>query len=71
MAKNRLYYGDTIDVLGPYIADESVDLTCLDPPVNSNRDYSVIFSEDKVNDEPSQAQIHAFEDTLHWTYVTR
>jgi hypothetical protein len=56
VAKNRLYYSDTIDVVRRYIADESVDLICLDPP---------------LNDEQSQAQIHAFEDTLHWTYVTR
>jgi hypothetical protein len=35
-------YGDNLDVL-PQISDESVDLICLDPPLNSNRSYNVLF----------------------------
>jgi DNA modification methylase len=27
----------------PQISDESVDLICLDPPLNSNRSYNVLF----------------------------
>jgi 16S rRNA G966 N2-methylase RsmD len=37
---NVLYYGDNLDILRRYIADESVDLIYLDPPFNSNRDYN-------------------------------
>lgn len=36
--KNRLYYGDNLDILRNHIADESVDLIYLDPPFNSNAD---------------------------------
>jgi 16S rRNA G966 N2-methylase RsmD len=32
--KNQLFYGDNLDVLRRYIADESVDLVYLDPPFN-------------------------------------
>ena len=43
--KNQLYFGDNLDVLGRYVADESVDLVYLDPPFNSNASYSVLFKE--------------------------
>jgi len=32
---NTLYYGDNLDILRRYVADESVDLIYLDPPFNS------------------------------------
>ena len=44
MKKNHLYFGDNLGILQKYIADESVDLVYLDPPFNSNRNYSVIFN---------------------------
>lgn len=69
MDKNHLYYGDNLEVLPKYIKDESVDLVYLDPPFNSNRNYSVIFNRDGGVDE-DQAQIEAFEDTWHWTPST-
>lgn len=51
--------------LREHIADESVDLVYLDPPFNSNATYNVLFkAPDGVQ---SQAQIEAFDDTLHWT----
>ncbi|BBX90936.1 restriction endonuclease [Mycolicibacterium boenickei] len=71
MDKNQLYYGDNLDVLRKYrkeIPDESVDLVYLDPPFNSNRNYSVIFNKSGHVDDA--AQIEAFEDTWHWTPVT-
>ena len=34
--KNKLYYGDNLDILRDFAA-ESVDLIYLDPPFNSNR----------------------------------
>ena len=39
--KNPLYFGDNLDVLRRYVADESVDLVYLDPPFNSNATYNV------------------------------
>ena len=38
---NHLYFGDNLDILRQYIADESVDLIYLDPPFNSNATYNV------------------------------
>jgi len=62
--KNTLYYGDNLNVLRQYIADESVDLIYLDPPFKSDQDYNVLFAEQ--NGTRSAAQIRAFEDTWHW-----
>ena len=59
-----LYYGDNLDILTRYIADESVDLVYLDPPFNSKRDYNLLFKSPKGHS--SEAQIEAFEDTWHW-----
>ena len=61
---NRLYFGDNLDILRQYVADESVDLIYLDPPFNSNATYNVLFREH--SGEESAAQITAFEDTWHW-----
>ena len=64
--RNRLYYGDNLDILRTreYFPDESVDLIYLDPPFNSNRNYNVLFKSESGAD--SEAQITAFEDTWHW-----
>lgn len=64
MDTNVLYYGDNLDILRKYIPDESVDLVYLDPPFNSNRDYSVIFKDE--SGRKFDAQLMAFEDTWHW-----
>ena len=61
---NTLFYGDNLDILREYIADESVDLVYLDPPFNSNATYNVLFK--APTGEQSQAQIEAFEDSWHW-----
>ncbi|WP_373138020.1 DNA methyltransferase [Mycobacterium marinum] len=66
---NRLYFGDNLEVLDEHVADESVDLVYLDPPFNSNRNYSVIFGRNRAADEAA-AQIQAFEDTWRWTHTT-
>jgi adenine specific DNA methylase Mod len=63
-AINTLFYGDNLDILREYIADESVDLVYLDPPFNSNATYNVLFK--APGGEQSQAQIEAFEDSWHW-----
>ena len=61
---NRLYYGDNLDILRRYIADESVDLAYLDPPFKSSQDYNVLFRHQEGH--PAAAQIKAFEDTWRW-----
>jgi len=66
---NTLYYGDNLDILRKYVADESVDLIYLDPPFNSKRAYNVIFQDKTGRD--SAAQIQAFEDTWTWTPETQ
>jgi DNA modification methylase len=60
---NTLYYGDNLPVLRE-MPDESVDLVYLDPPFNSNANYSAIFKDE--SGQRSDAQIKAFEDTWHW-----
>jgi len=60
---NTLYYGDNLDILRRYVADESVDLVYLDPPFNGNANYNVLFKEH--SGEQATSQILAFEDT--WT----
>jgi len=62
--RNRLYFGDNLQVLRERISDESVDLIYLDPPFNSKADYNVIFREH--SGKGPGAQIQAFEDTWHW-----
>ncbi len=62
--KNTLYYGDNLQILREYIADESIDLVYLDPPFNSKRTYNVLFKNESGQD--SEAQIAAFDDTWHW-----
>lgn len=61
---NTLYFGDNLDILRKYIADESVDLIYLDPPFNSKRNYNILFKSPKGQD--SDAQMTAFEDTWRW-----
>ncbi len=62
--KNKLYYGDNLDILREYVADESVDLIYLDPPFNSKADYNVLFKTSAG--EGSAAQAGAFKDTWEW-----
>ena len=64
ITSNTLFYGDNLEILREYIADESIDLVYLDPPFNSNRNYNVLFRDEVGKD--SEAQITAFEDTWHW-----
>lgn len=62
-AKNKLYYGDNLEVLRKYIKDESVDLCYIDPPFNSKRNYNQIYNNIGKED---QAQAQAFIDTWTW-----
>jgi DNA modification methylase len=65
---NALYYGDNLDVLKRYGANDSIDLIYLDPPFNSNQDYNVLFAEQ--DGSRSAAQIKAFADTWRWDSVS-
>ena len=62
--KNELYYGDNLDIMREYIADESIDLIYLDPPFNSKASYNIIFGDE--GGKRSDAQISVFEDTWKW-----
>ena len=62
--KNKLYFGDNLDILREHVASDSVDLIYLDPPFNSKATYNVLFQE--KSGEMAAAQITAFEDTWQW-----
>ncbi len=66
--KNKLYYGDNLQVLREYIADASVDLIYLDPPFNSRQDYNDLFAE--KHGSRSASQITAFQDSWEWNLET-
>lgn len=66
MSKNKLYYGDNLDVLRKYIKDETVDLCYIDPPFNSKRNYNQIYN--NLGKEDS-AQAQAFTDTWTWDTI--
>ncbi len=61
--KNKIYYGDNLDVLRRYIKDETVDLCYIDPPFNSKRNYNQIYN--NIGKEDA-AQSQAFTDTWTW-----
>lgn len=59
---NKLYYGDCLSVMEE-IRSQSVDLIYLDPPFNSNRDYTAIYQDETGRLLPDQ--IEAFHDMWH------
>lgn len=59
--RNKLYFGDNVDIPRRYIEHESLDLIYLDPPFNSNATCNVLLKEE--SDDDSAARIAAFEDT--------
>ena len=61
--KNKIYYGDNLEVLRRYIKDETIDLCYIDPPFNSKRNYNQIYNNIGKEDK---AQIQAFIDTWTW-----
>lgn len=59
------WYGDNLQVMREHLnKDEFVDLIYLDPPFNSQREYSRFFTES--DGKPADAQRKAFED--YWTW---
>ena len=61
--KNKLFYGDNLEVLRKYVKTESVDLCYIDPPFNSNRNYNQIYN--NIGKEDT-ASARAFVDTWTW-----
>jgi site-specific DNA-methyltransferase (adenine-specific) len=41
--KNKLFYGDNLNIMREHIVAESIDLIYLDPPFNSKATYNVLF----------------------------
>jgi len=69
--KNRtLFFGDNLRILREKFPSNEgyFDLIYLDPPFNSQANYNILFREGLVD---SPAQVHAFEDTWHWTPETQ
>ncbi|MFI5387550.1 MAG: hypothetical protein ACHQ50_15690 [Fimbriimonadales bacterium] len=62
--KNKLYFGDNLEILRKHVETESVDLVYLDPPFNSKADYNMLFK--TTSGESSAAQATAFKDTWPW-----
>jgi site-specific DNA-methyltransferase (adenine-specific) len=62
--KNKLFFGDNLQILRKHVPDETVDLVYLDPPFNSKADYNVLFK--TTAGEASAAQATAFKDTWTW-----
>jgi DNA modification methylase len=63
MKENKLFYGDNLEIMRKYIADETVDLCYIDPPFNSKRNYNQIYN--NIGGEDA-AQARAFVDTWTW-----
>jgi len=47
-APRVIYCGDNLDQLRK-LSDTCVDLICIDPPFNSNRNYEVFWGEPRAN----------------------
>ncbi len=62
--RNKLYFGDNLQIMRNHVPDESVDLVYLDPPFNSKADYNVLFK--TTSGKASAAQATAFKDTWEW-----
>ena len=64
--KNKLYFGDNLDILRDKIPDNSVDLIYLDPPFKSDRNYNILFQPEAGEIKGANAQIKTFKDTWKW-----
>ncbi len=64
--KNKLYFGDNLDILRNKIPDNFVDLIYLDPPFQSGKTYNIIFQPKAGEIKGANAEIKTFEDTWEW-----
>jgi site-specific DNA-methyltransferase (adenine-specific) len=60
--KNKLYYGDNLEVLRQHVKDESVDLIYLDPPFNSRQNIACCSPSSTAADESSD--VHTSRHTI-------
>lgn len=65
-SKNKLYYGDNLEILRSEIDAESVDLIYIDPPYNTNANYSMNFKQP----DGSETTVQAFGDIWRWDEAT-
>lgn len=69
MTRNKLYFGDNLDILIQLSTEYPkgfIDLIYIDPPFNSKRNYNVLFESIDLVDSTAQKQ--AFADT--WSNVS-
>jgi len=51
--KNKLYFGDCLEIMRDFYDNNKegfIDLIYVDPPVNSKRDYNVLFESIDLKD---------------------
>jgi site-specific DNA-methyltransferase (adenine-specific) len=65
---NTLIYGDNLPTVRKF-PNACIDLIYLDPPFNSNKNYSIFFKE--KTGVCSASQMKAFTDTWHWDEKTQ
>ena len=69
MNKNRLYFGDNLDIMKSLATEYPkgfVDLCYIDPPFNSKRNYNILF--EGLETKGAKAQKQVFADT--WSNQT-
>lgn len=65
----RLYCGDNFDVIADKLHEDLVDLVYLDPPFNSDEDYSLFFGTEGL--ESGEGSWTAFTDTWCWSEASK
>ena len=68
--QNALFYGDCLENLRKYVADDSVDGCYLDPPFNSDANYNQPFRS-REKGKQQRAPAMAFHDMWHWDEGSR
>ncbi|HXI73058.1 MAG TPA: hypothetical protein VNN22_22185 [Verrucomicrobiae bacterium] len=58
---NQLCFGDNLHVLREHLKDESVDLSYLDSPFNSKRDYNLLFKPSEL--KPVAANVSSLKSS--------
>jgi len=63
--KNKLIYGDSLNVMRKYIRSGTIDAIITDPPWNEKKMFNITVKES--NGENSMAQMRAYDDTWSWS----
>ena len=64
MQIDAIYRGDNLPVLREYFQNESIDLIYLDPPFNSNRDYTALQGNENSMVKTGRGAV--FDDVWRW-----